>query len=284
MQSLMNCKCSLYDWNVSWRILTARSRLVLGGLVGGEGNQRLSPSLTDVYLLSLPAFSWIKLNDSTTQMRASGKCKVIGNRQMLVIGGHDPSSSNFGTTPDSFANGLGIFDMSNLSWSDGYDPQAPEYLRPSLVNDYYAHKYAIYRIKCYYEGSSHRRSTQSPTWNSPQVQSLFETSAVATTPSTSPSTPPGRPKPRGHKAVGLIVGVVIGIVVAVSSLLLLGYWLTKRRRRRANPQIKPAPNPKYEVGTSPTHELEQPVGELESGFQPAVLQHHEMEAPQRIPR
>lgn len=73
-------------------------------------------------------------------MRASHKCQVIGHRHMLVIGGHDPSSSNFGGIPDAFANGLGIFDMSNLVWAENFDPGADDYVRPSLINDYYANK------------------------------------------------------------------------------------------------------------------------------------------------
>lgn len=121
--------------------LTSADRFVYGGLTHTEGGQEQTTDLFDFFLLSLPSFSWNRVSSRIPQMRASHKCQVIGNRQMLVIGGHDPSSLDFGSIQDVFANGLGIFDMSNLTWADKFDPGAGSYIRPSVINDYYAKKY-----------------------------------------------------------------------------------------------------------------------------------------------
>jgi len=57
---------------------------------------------------------------------------------MLVIGGYEVSSENaFGAVPDSWEKGLGIFDMTSLMWTDGYNASAMQYERPSIVEDYY---------------------------------------------------------------------------------------------------------------------------------------------------
>lgn len=146
----MNCRYLLDDSISGSEMLIKSSRFIFGGLSSKNSGQPVTASFTDIYLLSIPSFSWIRLNDSTTQMRAAHQCEVIGNRQMLVIGGYDPSNKILGNLPDSFYNGLGVFDMSNLSWSNQYDHLAPEYVRPGLIDDYYAQKYDMCRSPCCY--------------------------------------------------------------------------------------------------------------------------------------
>lgn len=120
--------------------LIATYRFVYGGLSHLEVGQQKTSDFSDIFLLSLPSFSWTRVSTPVSQMRASHKCQVIGNRQMLVIGGSDPWGVNLGDIPDLFVNGLGIFDMSDLTWADKFDPGADKYVRPSLINDHYAKK------------------------------------------------------------------------------------------------------------------------------------------------
>src|SRR5437773_1448897 len=110
---------------------------LFGGATRTQQDKLFSPDFGDVFILSLPAFQWFRVSNSTTQMRSGHYCQVIGGRQMLVIGG---GSSQDGV-PELWANGLGIYDMTALKWTSGYDASAKPYVRPELVRQYYAQKY-----------------------------------------------------------------------------------------------------------------------------------------------
>jgi hypothetical protein len=95
-----------------------------------------------VYALSLPAFRWFKSNSTTTVRRASHACTVIGNRQMVSVGGRPPSTlQTFGAEQDPWASGLGIFDMTAFAWADHYDSAATSYQSPDVVKLYYNSSY-----------------------------------------------------------------------------------------------------------------------------------------------
>ncbi len=54
---------------------------------------------------------------------------------MLVIGGDDPVPHASGATPDPWTNGLGIYDMSALSWANSYDANAAPYQRAAMLTN-----------------------------------------------------------------------------------------------------------------------------------------------------
>jgi hypothetical protein len=98
----------------------------------------------NVYALSLPAFRWFKSNSTTTVRRACNTCNVIGNRQMVSIGGRLPSSLQaLGVEQDPWASGLGVFDMSDFEWVDHYNAAAAAYESPQVVQKYYNNSYEI---------------------------------------------------------------------------------------------------------------------------------------------
>ena len=118
--------------------LIVRHSFIYGGYDSANGVAVTDEQYLDVYILSLPSFTWFRASAPTESWRANHFCQVIGNRQMLVIGGWDVSSiSNFGAVPDPWEKGLGIFDMTSLTWTDGYNVSAARYERPSMVEDYY---------------------------------------------------------------------------------------------------------------------------------------------------
>ena len=94
--------------------------------------------LNGVYVLSLPGFIWTKV-DSTAASRTGHTCHVIGNRQMLSIGGLDPSMpiNASRNSLDTWQHGLGIFDMVDLKWKESYDANAPAYVTPKVVGAWY---------------------------------------------------------------------------------------------------------------------------------------------------
>jgi hypothetical protein len=60
---------------------------------------------------------------------------------MLVIGGGYASSSETrGVVRDPWTNGLGIFDLTALTWLESFNASAESYKQPSIVQQYYASK------------------------------------------------------------------------------------------------------------------------------------------------
>lgn len=65
---------------------------------------------------------------------------------MLVIGGRDPShnvtvdGSFWENDADPWTHGIGVFDMTTLSWTNAYNANATNYEPPSIVKQYYANQ------------------------------------------------------------------------------------------------------------------------------------------------
>lgn len=131
-------------------MLTLYPRFLYGGQDGnawepedaeGIDNER---TLNEVFVLTLPAFVWFQAS-SQQSARWCHTCHVVGNRQMLSIGGLDPTSNyNVSTSPwsipDPFPQGLGIFDMTEMEWVQTYDPDAAAYASPQIVQQWYEDK------------------------------------------------------------------------------------------------------------------------------------------------
>ena len=103
-------------------------------------------SLDEVFVLSLPAFRWFKANYVANYPRIRHKCEIVGNRQMLSIGGLDPRVQVDGKDKDDpCPQGLGIFDLSEMVWKTdtGYDADAPPYTTPEVVQAWYRDKYGF---------------------------------------------------------------------------------------------------------------------------------------------
>jgi len=46
-----------------------------------------------------------------------------------------------GMETDPWVSGIGVFDMSEFAWSDGYKADAAPYETPQVIKDYYASEY-----------------------------------------------------------------------------------------------------------------------------------------------
>lgn len=207
---------------------------------GGRGGGLTDFSATvadsdDVYILTLPAFHWIKANAETTTYRSGPSCQVVGN-QLVSVGGVDPSQSR---TKDSWRYGIGILDMTELRWKSGFNHTAPAYARPDLVNNFY------------------KTNPAAPSWNSDAVQVAF--AALDGSPASTASQPtssatgitvetigassetPGKDSNSGSSTnVGAIAGGVVG-GVAVLIVLIVSWFILKRRRKRRVQEAQFAP-------------------------------------------
>ena len=119
--------------------------LLFSFIYGGSTNLNLDwenpndEGFLNVYALSLPAFRWFKSNDSTPVRRSGHYCQLVGNSQMLSVGGIQPSDHEAaGVAPDPWVNGLGVFDMIAFVWSSYYNAYGNPYEQPEPVKQYYS--------------------------------------------------------------------------------------------------------------------------------------------------
>lgn len=186
----------------------------------------------DSYILSLPAFHWFK-GPTNSSPRVGLTCHPVGSgRQVLVIGGQDNNNNTYRwENPDPWTQGLGIFDMTAMEWSDGYDADAGAYDSPQVVKEWYADK-----------------SSGKPDWSSDTVKALFSrttstnsstssSGSATTTPNTATSSAAGgsRNDAASSKSnTGAIVGGVVGGTAALASIgFAIFFW--RRRRRQEYP-------------------------------------------------
>jgi len=198
----------------------------------------------------MPAFTWFKADAPSQARRSNHFCQVIGNGQMLVLGGRDPSYNGTlkagWTTVDPWTSsgmhGMNIFDMTAWAWTGSYSPSAT-YRRPTLVQQHY---------------TNHANDTN---WSDPALATLFVAKAAttATAGSNTPST-------SHHSSTGAIAGGVVGGIAGLAIILAILFCLFRRRRRRRSsrrhgshrlPPAESASAPLYEVPDQPKYELDE---------------------------
>ena len=99
----------------------------------------------EVYVLSLPAFRWFQANYTSHSPRWGHTCHTTGTRQMIMIGGTNPLHSTYydsngdlgGEPRDPWDQGIAVFDMSALQFTDSYRSKADPYEPPYAIQQYY---------------------------------------------------------------------------------------------------------------------------------------------------
>lgn len=106
-------------------------------LYGGAGFDANATGFDDVYILTLPSFTWIKWWPSSP---GAGKphntlsCNVVDGAQMLIIGGSFPLSNDCDspTTWGTHNLDLGKQNSAGAMWHD-YQPNLTTYAVPSEI-------------------------------------------------------------------------------------------------------------------------------------------------------
>lgn len=218
-----------------------------GGYDGLHQKEKFSD---DVWVLSLPSFTWVRLAPSDNEGRAGHKCVMPYPDQMLVIGGYQALS---GAQIACLRETIRVLDLSTGQWRDRYDPAVwSSYAVPSAVHE---------RIGGSGTGGA-TATTPSPSgWDSDELASVFATpyptskittyypyASIAPTDNTNPDAPP-TPLPGGGGGDGVpsylppVLGVVLGLVFLTVVAVLILVW----RRRRL---LRTAPS---EAGTEDTN-------------------------------
>ncbi|KAB2574686.1 hypothetical protein DBV05_g6600 [Lasiodiplodia theobromae] len=171
----------------------------------------------DMYILSLPGFHWFKAPNVSGGPRAFHTCNVIGNRQMVIIGGVNYKLGIPGDwkDPDPWSQGIGIFDMTKLSWSSGYDADAAAYESPDRVKSWYS------------QGNGDNVG-----WTNNKVRTLFASTNgnSGSNNGGSNTSGSGRRRSKSSSNTGAIVGGVVGGVAGLA-LIAGAVWLFMRKRK-----------------------------------------------------
>ena len=199
---------------------------------GGWGNS-YGGSDGDVYVLSIPSFRWIRVNQDSNR-RVRNHCGLIGNHTMLVVGGIQPNGEDPQPTDATgcdtsamFNQGLGMFSLNNHTWYTSYDPSAGSAIY--MVNP------SITDVIGGNENGSATLQTPANGFSQEALGTLLrahQSSANASSPPA--STPHNDSSPKSGQG-RISNGIIAGIVLAVSSLVSVfafALFLLRRRRRR----------------------------------------------------
>jgi hypothetical protein len=178
---------------------------IFGGQPQGQNSNSPSKAelqaaldLDAVYVLSLPAFNWQKASYTPRRSRAWHTCNLVGNRQMVVVGGKQPWLNDSSQIPDIWTQGIGVFDLSAMEWEDQYDAAAAPYVTPDVVKAWY---------------NEHGQYPAS--WSNATAEGWFT----------------GTAQP-GSRNIGAIAGGVVGVVLGLLLLGLLAYFFSARRSKK----------------------------------------------------
>ncbi|OJD30271.1 kelch repeat protein [Diplodia corticola] len=171
----------------------------------------------DAYILSLPGFHWFKAPDMSGGPRAFHTCNVVGNRQMVVVGG--VNYYNLGVPgdwkdPDPWSQGIGVFDMTQLSWSAGYDAGAAAYESPD-------------KVKAWYDQGNGNQVA----WTDDKVKALF--TSKSGNGGSSGTGSGGKSSKSSPNHTGAIVGGVVGGVAGLALIAGAAWFLMRRKKSNA---------------------------------------------------
>ena len=194
------------------------------GRQGSSVSQQANVLSDEMFILSLPAFVWFKVNYTPTDPRIFHTCHVVGNRQLISVGGLNPSLPNVSVAwnnTDPYAEGLKVFDMTTLQWTQYYNASAAPYVPSDPVMAHYESK-SRYPLK----------------WDDPELEKLFilPTSNSTNSATTSSTTPGSSTSIHARQSnTGTIAGGIVAGVIGVA-VIIFGAWRLCHRK----PKIKSA--------------------------------------------
>lgn len=188
----------------------------------------------DVYVLSLPSFSWYKADYTPVIGRTLHTCETT-NGNMIVIGGTSNDDSwitgNDVTGTSSYRDpwpwGLGVFDMSLMQWASEFNPHLA-YNTPQIV-----------------AAGIVANGSEPATWSSDDLKEVFSHTILKQSSSSNPSGSSGSSTTTTSSSSStLSTGAIAGIAVGAVLLLLLGLgalFLFRRSKRRSRARHHPFP-------------------------------------------
>ncbi|KAI9831413.1 MAG: hypothetical protein M1826_003586 [Phylliscum demangeonii] len=201
----------------------------------------------EVYVLAVPAFTWIKITDVNNAEAQTGKvgrrgqkCKLWGNREMVVLGGkvtaHANGANDLNTVDCSRFPPIRVLDTTTFTWTTSFDPR-PSYTVPS----------AVYQV-IGGDGSGNATLTRLVPGNNASVLDNILSKRVPMLPDALPaaapplkSTPVTTPPPAkqdNHSRMGAIAGGVVGGLFLLG--VVIGLLVVVHRYKRARDRTQAA--------------------------------------------
>lgn len=194
---------------------------------GYDGIDSSHPTSDDVYVLSIPSFTWVKVYSGTsTHGRSGHKCVKVYPDQMFVLGGIHQGD------PTICLNAIvQVFNLNTLQFQTSYSPATwSEYNVPSLVTAQIG-------------GNGKGGATKTPANWTTSLAAVFQSkypgtittyypySAASNTTSPSPTIVPSPSNSGGGSKIPTWLGAVIGVLLGVLVIgLFLAVWFFCRRR------------------------------------------------------
>ncbi|KAL8911789.1 MAG: hypothetical protein Q9172_007613 [Xanthocarpia lactea] len=257
-----------YNQTASGNVPRGRQEFCVAGVNSTEGtyeiflygghNGKFGPeavSYDEIYILTLPAFTWIKVQYPPQRPRGGHTCNAIGGGQIISIGGYEANSTIYAgphvwdtlfNSTDPFAQGLGVFNMTSLAWEDHYTANAPAYVQSELIRTFYA--------------DNPQNGSQ---FSTNELRELFQTTNFAPVETPRPKRTdfrtPDTPDPPSDQTGAIAGGVVGGLAVFAVIAGIVFYFYKKTKRRSAVKQhldsyddvVNTTPGPQSPVEADP---------------------------------
>lgn len=198
---------------------------------GGALSSNAPASLSDVYVLTLPAFHWIRIGNAPLG-KSSHMCVKLQNKYMMSYRGMEDRTSNMMNDCDQQNGGIQIFDMEALNWTTRYEVRAAS---KRAVEPEYKIPQGIYNI---IGGDAYGNATflePRNGWADPKLAAMFATENTNKTTNTTRTVPTPTSSPtttsKPSSLVPILVGVLGGLVVVALILGLISLYLVKRKRQ-----------------------------------------------------
>ncbi|KAL8933432.1 MAG: hypothetical protein Q9216_006367, partial [Gyalolechia sp. 2 TL-2023] len=276
----------LYNQTATGNFPEGRVGFCLAGINSTEGsyevflyggtNNHLGPDAVpydEIFLLTLPAFHWIKVDYPPQFPRGGHSCNAVGGSQIISVGGYDANPeifvnalyddvalSQLNSSADPLTQGLGIFDMTTLAWIDHFTANAAPYTQSDMVREYYRNNPP--------DGSQ---------FSTTGLRDIFRTTRftpVSSAPSQSNTTFPSDPSDSDSSSsnTGAMAGGVVGGVAGLAALTGILFYF--RRRHRSKRQQAPTTSSGDVLGPNSNDHLES-AGPVDPHQEPITIQEAE---------
>ncbi|KAI9166792.1 Kelch repeat-containing protein [Paramyrothecium foliicola] len=211
-------------------------------LYGGAGEEEGSLGFDDIYVLSLPSFTWVRMyptnsNGTGDFPHHSLSCNVVNNAQMLIHGGYFPATEDCDSEDQWGLHNLdmGKQNKDNSPWAL-YEPSKTQYVVPDDILSVIGGEPSGGATKRAPEdGFMHRDLGVLLT----RTASLTERTATRSIQGpTQSSTPPADSDERGL-APGAIAGIAVGAAAGLIALTMVCFFLARCYRRGMLPLRQP---------------------------------------------
>ncbi|KAF2491506.1 hypothetical protein BU16DRAFT_120146 [Lophium mytilinum] len=174
--------------------------------VYGGHNPLTAVIYDDIYVLSLPTFTWTQIFTGKSP-RWGHTCHIVGNRQLLTVGGQTHTRPEKGC--DWEYRSVAVYDMTNLTWGSIYNAEAAPWEVPGVLSN----------------TLNGKNSEPVGGWDEPGLEAIMTKTRIwSAGPVT--STPQGRSS-RHHIPKAVIIGATIG---GIMGLVLIGFAVMLFRR------------------------------------------------------